>query len=368
MGIDGWQTLTITGPVSDLDEIEFFFKISYDLDIRETRTQLHSEFNELWEIHYMCMQMCRENPSKMVGWFGTQSEKYTRLLETEGGKLFKQMIYTPRVNQLGVDAMYELRKHTLLTSWVRRKSPKELIVGHAFRNRPTFSFVECLAGFFPQCWFKNYCKIEDGQAEINIIHSKSRNLWDYYWTCLWDEYPDYCPIPSYEKYGISSKDNMKESRCGCISLGLPKCFMTDPSQSYNVTMYADFSGRLCADWKKVDQEFKDFHMWLISKGIELIGPDGKPYDSSDEFISIEHYKYQRDIQGILFGTENPKTKFSAVHFKCILKGQNPKDLLQLFCKKYIAAYWWCSYEDTERKITGVIEKDVSYHYPYRVED
>lgn len=368
MGVDGWQSLTITGPASDLDELEFFFKISYE---QEDRTQTQKEFGELWDLHSKCMIMCSTNPMKMVGWFGNQSEEYTRLLETDGGKLFKQLIDQPWIKSFNIDAMYELKKHTLLFSSMRRESPNELIVWHNFLRRSTISYVECLAGFFPMCMFENYCKIENGYAEIQIFGSK-RVCWDLSWSCCWDTYPDWCAVPSCEKYGISSKEAIKESQCGCLSLGLPSCFMMDPSRSYAVTLYADFStwypsiNGVIGNAETIEQQFADLRTWLTMKGIELMGPDGKPYSYTDEWESLEQYRHQKEIQDIIFGYENPKTQFSAVSFKCTLVGKNPKDLLVLFLKKYNAAYWWCEYEDIDKQIKGTIEKDVSYHYPIRV--
>jgi hypothetical protein len=396
MGISGGQVMKISGPKEDIDELEFYFK-AHHVQEEGGRSTIEAEFGSLFFAYSAYISVFSSNPKALFECKPIQqlSDIYDKLIETNAGKIFKERINVSyNSGKLSLQDRLELNRHTLLFKDIRRESPNQIVVGHYFRNRPTISFVKCLARLSPRCFFVNYCEDEDGLGEICVFqHGRySLNKWVH---CYCDEH-SWAPVGAVERYGIRSlvhdasmkltKDDlqnklrdiskMNSDNCGCISLGHSTCLIMDPSRVYDICMrvgdYYDEEEYKLDDYQTAmvekmardyEKTISDICVFFKSKGATVCMPD---CEISIDAVYRSIPEYPEGVRYCLTRTKVKeqirKRNWKNMYIKCRLKGFHPIKLISLLCKKYKASFW-CSFEDTTEIITGGISINSMYHYP-----
>jgi len=395
MGISGGQTLEISGPKEDIDELEFYFKAHY-VQEEGRRSTIEAEFGSLFFAYSACISVFSSNPKALFECKPIQqlSEIYNKLIETDAGKIFKERINVScNSGKLSLKDRLELNRHTLLFKTIRRESPNQIVIGHSFQNHPTISFVKCLARLSPRCFFVNYCGDEDGLGEIRVFqHGRySLNKWVH---CYCDEY-SWTPVGVVERYGIRSfvhdtsmiitndpqnklrdVSKMNSDNCGCKSLGHSTCLIMDPSRVYDICIrvgdYYDeeeykFDDYQAAMVEKMARDYEktifDICVFFKSKGATVRMPD---CEISIDSVYSSIPEYPEGVRSCLAKTKVKeqimKRNWKNIQINCLLKGFHPIKLIELLCKKYKASFW-CNFEDTSGIITGGIDLISVYHYP-----
>jgi len=377
MGTSGSQTLTIIGPKRDIDIIETYFDFHYGGGGGETLAP--TGYAELLMIYQIYNRLCKTDPKKSYEFFKTHSEQYDNLLTTMGGAIFKELLTSNL--PLNMEDRLTLSNHTLLYQSHNRISSNEICIGHSFQNYPTISFVNCLAEMFPNCFFENECSDEDGDNELDIFTHIGSQFTHLYF--CWSDPYSWTPVGPIERMGLRStnhkgiikKDERHlrnfedcDEKCGCITLGNPKCLLEDPSRIYNLWIsVGDYYGideynleivephRL----KQLEQTYNEFEETMVqicnyftTKGATLHLPKSETLDTElfklAPILAIR--KLLRDVNKRVYV------------FRCQIKGVKPGKLIAVLCRKYKASFW-CCYNDTQNIIQGTFNNCTCHHYP-----